>query len=88
MGAHIHGHQAGFYSDSSDGSHVCPALGLAWANQLLMRLMAERFHGAQAIPGHPARSLRVLFAPHLPPSSCAYTISSEGVRGTPGVVSS
>ncbi|XP_006765952.1 PREDICTED: DNA repair protein XRCC3 [Myotis davidii] len=30
------------------------------------------------------RLVRVVFAPHLPPSSCSYTVSAEGVRGTLG----
>lgn len=63
---------------------LCPALGLAWADQLLMRLMVHRRPEEEAGPGPPGRTLRVVFAPHLPPSSCSYTISAEGVRGTPG----
>ncbi|XP_016041595.2 DNA repair protein XRCC3 isoform X2 [Erinaceus europaeus] len=63
---------------------LCPALGLAWADQLLMRLMVHRRPEGEAGPGPPGRTLRVVFAPHLPPSSCSYTISAEGVRGTPG----
>ncbi|XP_077907133.1 DNA repair protein XRCC3 isoform X3 [Ictidomys tridecemlineatus] len=64
--------------------HISPALGITWANQLLVRLMAHRLReeeSAQGPPGHPARILRVLSAPHLPPSSCFYTIEVEGVRG-------
>nr|XP_044630331.1 DNA repair protein XRCC3 isoform X2 [Equus asinus] len=63
-----------------------PALGITWSNQLLMRLMADRHHPTEAVltpPSHPARTLRVIFAPHLPPSSCSYTVNAEGVRGTP-----
>nr|XP_024651166.1 DNA repair protein XRCC3 isoform X2 [Macaca nemestrina] len=66
---------------------VSPALGITWANQLLVRLLAERLREEEAALGCPARTLRVLFAPHLPPSSCSYTISAEGVRGTPGTQS-
>ncbi|XP_073752045.1 DNA repair protein XRCC3 isoform X2 [Callorhinus ursinus] len=58
---------------------VSPALGMTWSNQLLMRLMVSR--------RHPDRTLRVVFAPHLPPSSCSYTVNAEGVRGTPGTTS-
>ncbi|XP_004434356.1 PREDICTED: DNA repair protein XRCC3 [Ceratotherium simum simum] len=64
-----------------------PALGITWSNQLLMRLMVDRHRPEEAVltpPGHPARTLRVVFAPHLPPSSCSYTVNAEGVRGTPG----
>ncbi|XP_048218622.1 DNA repair protein XRCC3 [Perognathus longimembris pacificus] len=63
---------------------LSPALGIAWANQLLMSLMADRVHAQEAalgLPGGLARTLTVLSAPHLPPSSCSYTVSSEGVRG-------
>lgn len=72
---------------SSGDTRASPALGTAWANQLLLRLMADRRRGEEAVLGGPARTLRVLFSPHLPPSSCAYTIHSEGVRGTPGTES-
>ncbi|XP_073923184.1 DNA repair protein XRCC3 isoform X2 [Castor canadensis] len=71
--------------------HLSPALGITWANQLLMRLMVDRSHEEGATlgwPSSPARTLRVLFAPHLPPSSCSYTVNSEGVRGMPGTTSS
>lgn len=71
----------------SGDTRASPALGTAWANQLLLRLMADRRRGEEAVLGGPARTLRVLFSPHLPPSSCAYTIHSEGVRGTPGTES-
>nr|XP_023402370.1 DNA repair protein XRCC3 isoform X3 [Loxodonta africana]XP_023402371.1 DNA repair protein XRCC3 isoform X3 [Loxodonta africana] len=62
---------------------VSPALGTAWSNQLLMRLTAERARGKE----EPARTLRVVFAPHLPPTSCLYTIGAEGVQGMPGTES-
>lgn len=70
--------------------HLSPALGITWADQLLMRLMVDRVHEDDAtmgLPGSPARTLRVLFAPHLPLSSCCYTVSGEGVRGIPGTES-
>ncbi|NWI96589.1 XRCC3 protein, partial [Pitta sordida] len=69
------------------GNRVAPALGITWANQLLMRLMASRI----SLPGQSAgvashhtgsvRTLTVVFAPHLPPSSCCYTVQLEGVKG-------
>ncbi|XP_039111741.1 DNA repair protein XRCC3 isoform X4 [Hyaena hyaena] len=62
---------------------VSPALGIAWSNQLLMRLMVSRRRSEEQA-GPPDRTLRVIFAPHLPPSSCSYTVRTEGVRGTPG----
>ncbi|XP_043777673.1 DNA repair protein XRCC3 isoform X3 [Cervus elaphus] len=63
---------------------MSPALGITWANQLLVRLLADRQRPEEAALAPPGRTLRVVFAPHLPPSSCSYTITSEGVRGTPG----
>nr|XP_058147097.1 DNA repair protein XRCC3 isoform X3 [Dasypus novemcinctus] len=72
----------GLQGPREDG--VTPALGLAWADQVLVRLLADRHRGQEAPSGPPVRTLRVVFAPHLPPSSCSYTVSAEGVRGTPG----
>ncbi|NXJ70105.1 XRCC3 protein, partial [Rostratula benghalensis] len=66
---------------------VSPALGITWANQLLMRLMVGRVPQPQPPPGaasHQAgstRTLRVIFAPHLPPAFCYYTVRLEGVKG-------
>ncbi|NXB69969.1 XRCC3 protein, partial [Donacobius atricapilla] len=69
------------------GSRVTPALGITWSNQLLMRLMVSRV----SLPGHSpgaashcaasTRTLSVIFAPHLPPSFCYYTVQLEGVKG-------
>ncbi|NXA84802.1 XRCC3 protein, partial [Thryothorus ludovicianus] len=69
------------------GSRVTPALGITWSNQLLMRLMVSRM----SLPGHSPgaashsagsmRTLSVVFAPHLPPSFCYYTVQLEGVKG-------
>ncbi|XP_066044997.1 DNA repair protein XRCC3 [Chamaea fasciata] len=70
-----------------EGSRVTPALGITWSNQLLMRLMVSRV----SLPGHSPgaaphcagsmRTLSVIFAPHLPPSFCYYTVQLEGVKG-------
>ncbi|KAM6073551.1 DNA repair protein XRCC3 isoform 2-T3 [Chlamydotis macqueenii] len=74
-------------SCSVEDNRVSPALGITWANQLLMRLMVSRVpHPEQAsgaASGHAGtvRTLRVVFAPHLPPSSCYYTVKLEGVKG-------
>lgn len=71
--------------------HLSPALGITWANELLMRLKVDRVHEAAApaggLPRSPARTLQVLFAPHLPLSSCCYTVGEEGIRGVPGTES-
>ncbi|XP_076984554.1 DNA repair protein XRCC3 isoform X3 [Tamandua tetradactyla] len=66
------------------GEHTAPALGISWSNHVLVRLMADRVRSEEAPLGRPARTLRVVFAPHLPPASCSYTVNLEGVRGTPG----
>ncbi|KAM7156374.1 DNA repair protein XRCC3 [Molossus nigricans] len=63
---------------------LAPALGITWSNQLFMRLMADRHRPEEDPLGRHTRTLRVVFAPHLPPSSCSYTVNAEGVRGTPG----
>ncbi|XP_068396032.1 DNA repair protein XRCC3 isoform X3 [Eschrichtius robustus] len=69
------------------GERVSPALGITWSNQLLVRLMADRQRPEEAASALPRRTLRVVSAPHLPPSSCSYTVTAEGVRGTPGTES-
>ncbi|KFO74841.1 DNA repair protein XRCC3 [Cuculus canorus] len=66
---------------------VCPSLGITWANQLLMRLMVSRIPQpvqSSGVASHPTgnvRTLQVVFAPHLPPSFCYYTVKLEGVKG-------
>nr|XP_028606577.1 DNA repair protein XRCC3 isoform X1 [Podarcis muralis] len=83
--------EKGGAAQSSPGcatKRVVPALGITWSNQLLMRLMASRrtdqplaandtpHQGRSAL-----RTLRVVFAPHLPPSFCYYAVNLEGVKG-------
>uniref|UniRef100_A0A8C0A563 DNA repair protein n=1 Tax=Bos mutus grunniens TaxID=30521 RepID=A0A8C0A563_BOSMU len=67
---------------------MSPALGITWANQLLVRLLADRQRPEEVPLTPPGRTLRVVFAPHLPASSCSYTIAAEGVRGMPGTACS
>ncbi|NXT27051.1 XRCC3 protein, partial [Syrrhaptes paradoxus] len=68
-------------------NRVSPALGITWANQLLMRLMVSRvspLEQSSGVASHhtgSVRTLRVVFAPHLPPSFCYYTVKLEGVKG-------
>ncbi|KFV61988.1 DNA repair protein XRCC3 [Dryobates pubescens] len=68
-------------------NRVIPALGISWANQLLMRLMVSRVlqpeqsSGAASHHAGSVRTLRVVFAPHLPLSFCYYTVKLEGVKG-------
>ncbi|XP_071665792.1 DNA repair protein XRCC3 isoform X3 [Patagioenas fasciata] len=72
---------------SAVGNRVSPALGITWANQLLMRLMVSRLSPPEQSSGFVShhsgtvRTLRVVFAPHLPPSFCYYTVKLEGVKG-------
>ncbi|NWT65102.1 XRCC3 protein, partial [Prunella himalayana] len=67
------------------GGRVTPALGITWSNQLLMRLMVRRVPlpapGAASHCAGSWRTLSVVFAPHLPPSFCYYTVQLEGVKG-------
>ena len=64
-------------------SRVLPALGLAWANQVMVRLMLRRLGGCvtageqSCVP----RRLEVVFAPHLPRVSCLCGVWLEGIRG-------
>ncbi|KAM8807060.1 DNA repair protein XRCC3 [Eudromia elegans] len=68
-------------------NRVYPALGITWANQLLMRLMVSRVSQPEQSSGatlqHTGglRTLRVVFAPHLPSAFCYYTVKLEGVKG-------
>ncbi|XP_044128120.1 DNA repair protein XRCC3 [Bufo gargarizans] len=62
---------------------VQPALGISWSNQLLIRLMVSRTQ-MMAPPPHTGgvlRTMEVIFAPHIPPSTCYYTVDLEGVKG-------
>ncbi|XP_041660944.1 DNA repair protein XRCC3 isoform X1 [Cheilinus undulatus] len=64
-------------------SSVSPALGLAWANQVTVRLMMQRLqrtvsHGDQQSA---LRRLEVVFAPHLARDGQEAAVWREGVRG-------
>lgn len=76
----------------SSGRRVCPALGLAWANCVNSRLFLSRneevvgegdgmMNGSELLQRRTRRWLHVVFAPHLPKSSCEYVIKREGVVG-------
>lgn len=67
------------------GTKVLPALGMAWANQVLVRLMLRRLAGRSETgdsSGDP-RKLEVVFAPHLPQAFCLCSVREEGVKGIP-----
>ncbi|KMS97975.1 hypothetical protein BVRB_4g096940 [Beta vulgaris subsp. vulgaris] len=78
----------------TSGRRVCPALGLSWANCVNTRLFISRSEevpgersgfveedGSSSVSLRSRRYIHVLFAPHLPPSSCEFTILREGVFG-------
>lgn len=81
----------------SSGRRVCPALGLSWANCINSRLFLSRFDGigrnrigtsgsedqsCGELGGVTTqRRMQVVFAPHLPESSCQFVIAKEGVFG-------
>ncbi|XP_023808640.1 DNA repair protein XRCC3 isoform X3 [Oryzias latipes] len=64
-------------------SSVTPALGLAWANQVLVRLMIRRLQKtvSRGDQSSALRQLEVVFAPHLARSKCEVAVWREGVRG-------
>uniref|UniRef100_A0A672M9M3 X-ray repair complementing defective repair in Chinese hamster cells 3 n=1 Tax=Sinocyclocheilus grahami TaxID=75366 RepID=A0A672M9M3_SINGR len=64
---------------------VLPALGIAWANQVMVRLMLKRLVGQVQSDSRSSapRKLEVVFAPHLPRVSCLCGVWEEGVRGIP-----
>lgn len=78
----------------TSGRRVCAALGLAWANCVNSRLFLSRNEEIAAevtglggvgdedtVRRLSRRRLHVVFAPHLPESSCEFVISREGVFG-------
>ncbi|XP_056437378.1 DNA repair protein XRCC3 [Gadus chalcogrammus] len=66
-------------------SKVVPALGMAWANQVMVRLMVTRLPGAVSMgtQSSACRRLEVVFAPHLARDSCLFGVWREGTRGLP-----
>ncbi|TYI79194.1 hypothetical protein E1A91_D05G005500v1 [Gossypium mustelinum] len=77
----------------TSGRRVCPALGLAWANCVNSRLFLsrneevireenEKSNGQSCdFVKKKMRKLYVVFAPHLPESSCEFEITREGLFG-------
>ncbi|MQL81399.1 hypothetical protein Taro_013875 [Colocasia esculenta] len=78
----------------SSGRRVCPALGLSWANCVNSRVFLSRFEERAAKDmdqeegscvgaefGKTRRRMQVVFAPHLPESSCEFVILKRGVLG-------
>ncbi|XP_032364720.1 DNA repair protein XRCC3 [Etheostoma spectabile] len=78
-----------FSSDDSLGpvpGGVSPALGLAWANQVMVRLMMRRLQQTVARGGQSStlRRLEVVFAPHLARDGRDAAVWREGVLGVDG----
>uniref|UniRef100_A0A8C1CZ65 Uncharacterized protein n=2 Tax=Cyprinus carpio TaxID=7962 RepID=A0A8C1CZ65_CYPCA len=65
---------------------VRPASGIAWANQVMVRLMLRRLVGQVQSDSRSSalRKSEVVFAPHLLRASCLCGDGEEGVRGIPG----
>ncbi|XP_029985053.1 DNA repair protein XRCC3 [Sphaeramia orbicularis] len=64
-------------------SSVSPALGLAWSNQVMVRLMMRRLQGTVAREDQSStlRRLEVVFAPHVASGGCDAAVWREGVCG-------
>ncbi|XP_072983342.1 DNA repair protein XRCC3 homolog [Typha latifolia] len=73
----------------SSGRRVCPALGLSWANCVNTRLFLSRSDevvgngesDGLCVSTRTRRRMQVVFAPHLPASSCEFEIKKDGVLG-------
>ncbi|KAI3801636.1 hypothetical protein L1987_29745 [Smallanthus sonchifolius] len=78
----------------TSGRRVCPALGLSWANCVNSRVFLSRREVVEGVENQlpdgdcsgfdkkeKRRELHVVFAPHLPYSSCEFVIRKEGVFG-------
>lgn len=70
-------------SSSTGTPTVAPALGLAWANQVMVRLMMWRLQGtvSRGDQSSAPRRLQVVFAPHLARGGRGAGVWREGVRG-------
>ncbi|CAI9098511.1 OLC1v1035176C1 [Oldenlandia corymbosa var. corymbosa] len=71
----------------SSGRKVCAALGLSWANCVNTRLFLSRNDeiigedDGDILSTRTRRYISVVFAPHLPKSSCEYVVLREGLFG-------
>lgn len=71
----------------SSGRRVCAALGLSWANCVNIRLFLSRDEEKVGeedgcnVCTRTRRFISVVFAPHLPDSSCEFVVAKEGVSG-------
>jgi DNA-repair protein XRCC3 len=74
----------GIYSDTKQPPVA--ALGLAWANLVTTRLQLSRTAHSVPDPHQPTlavsvRTLKVVFAPHLPNDTCHFIVTRAGVFG-------
>jgi len=65
----------------SSGRSVSPAVGIAWANCVNMRLFLTREVDGDGASGSARRRMKVAFALHLPERSCEFVIRRDGVFG-------
>lgn len=71
----------------SSGRRVCAALGLSWANCVNTRLFLSRAEenvgeeDGDVLHTRTRRFMSIVFAPHLPDSSCEFVVAKEGVFG-------
>ncbi|KAJ4733132.1 Dna repair protein xrcc3-like protein [Rhynchospora pubera] len=72
----------------SSGRMVAPAMGLSWANCVNTRIFLSRNDEMAAVGVNgedmaacTRRSMEVVFAPHVPRSSCEFVIRKDGVFG-------
>lgn len=63
-----------FTDQSNFRGELIPALGLVWSNLVTTRLFVKKVEFSDGI-----RELQVQFSPHVPPSSCYFTIDSRGI---------
>ncbi|KAL9952245.1 hypothetical protein ACROYT_G039468 [Oculina patagonica] len=71
---------------SGGNKAVIPALGMAWSSMVTVRLMLSRTEQLIQCSNDDnspiiKRCLRVVFAPHLPSSTCLFYVDAEGVHG-------
>ncbi|GBG62036.1 hypothetical protein CBR_g28512 [Chara braunii] len=70
----------------TSGRRVVAALGLAWCSCITTRLFLSRSTSAFGITldgsqAYMRRRMQVVFAPHLPPTSCEFVVERCGLRG-------
>ncbi|CEG47891.1 dna repair protein xrcc3 [Plasmopara halstedii] len=67
----------GDFDPFSDRNEMRPALGLSWSHCINQRLMITRVEES-------TRRLKIAFSPYLPAETCAFQVTSDGVRPADG----